>query len=124
MEDRTQEFLKACKEAGYERVTIYIADKRVPLSKRLEKESKAMGAGGSYWGARPCTPIPLKVVCGFPERIGACPGLPGEGWPLMWGIVKNLGLNFEGGGSGDSYGVHKSLVGLLQSGYYDLTEIN
>lgn len=36
MEDRTQGFLSKCKEAGYERVTIYIRDKRIPFTMKIK----------------------------------------------------------------------------------------
>ena len=42
--EKTREFLLACKEAGYERVTIFVHDKRVPCSVRLRKGSTGWDA--------------------------------------------------------------------------------
>ena len=114
MENRTQEFLDECKDAGYERVTIYIADKRVPYSVKIKKQSN-----GGYWGYGTAT-NPFRVVCGWPEQTGEHPTLPGNGWPKMWGIVKNLKLNFGGGGSGDAHDIGLSQIHMLTEGYYDL----
>jgi hypothetical protein len=124
MSDRTQEFLKKCKDAGYEKVTIFVSDNRVPISKKIEKESN-----GTYWGRSfvPPPEPPFKVVCGCPERLGKCPGLPRNIWPKMWAIVKELGLtaglSFGGFGSGDSHDINPVFVPDLKAGYYDLSEI-
>lgn len=64
------------------------------------------------------------VVCGYPEQRGECPGLPGEGWPRMWGIIRSLGLNSGGSGYGDAHNVHPSSVGMLKKGYYDFAKAN
>ena len=111
MEDKTQEFLKQCKEAGYEKVTIFAKDKRVPRTMTIK--------AGSWFGNVPrpedLPNTPINVVCGYPERIDD------KGFPKMWAIVKECGLSLQGfGGMGDAYSIHPHLHGLLTSGYYDL----
>ena len=121
--EKTEEFLQACKEAGYERVTIFIADKRVPDSVRIKK-----GSGGSYWGFGPPDSLvnpKFKIVCGAPGRTGPHPQLKGNIWPAMWGIVKRIELNSHGNGSGDGHDVGElySKYTPLTAGYYDLAEL-
>lgn len=145
---KTQEFLQACKEAGYERVTIFVHDKRVPDSCMIRKGSTGWdadeegmslhpgeyaprftpkyteGCTGSYWGiapnGAPFTPH-FKVVCGTPEQRGPHPTLPGNKWPKMWGIVRRLKLNARGGGNRDGHDIQTP--SLLTAGYYDLAEL-
>lgn len=121
--EKTDEFLQACKEAGYERVTIFVHDKRVPDSVLIKK-----GSVGDYWGY--CLPGGLqktkfKVVCGSPARKGPHPTLKGVNWPAMWGIVRRLGLNSHGGGNRDGHDVNDvySNTDPLTAGYYDLAEL-
>ena len=123
MEDRTQEFLKACKDAGYERVTIYIKDERVPQTMKI-KDGRWFGKWFIDDKGERKELMTHKVVCGFPERIGEHPTLLGNGWPLMWSIVKQFFQNSYGGGCGDAHDIHPSLVGMLKAGYYDLAELN
>ncbi len=124
MENITQEFLKKCKEAGYEKVTIFIRDKRVPLTKRIKD--------GAYFGSyRPDDPeieeYPHTVVCGCPEQLGTNPSLLGSVWPKMWRIVKECGLTagmqFGGFGLGDAHNIQSYLREMLTAGYYDLNEM-
>lgn len=121
--EKTTEFLQACKEAGYERVTIFISDKRVPDSVLINK-----GSIGAYWGyGLPGSVVnpKFKVVCGSPAITGPHPTLGGGIWPAMWGIVKRLGLNSCGGGNRDGHDVNKlySATTPLTAGYYDLAEV-
>ena len=118
MNEKTKEFLLACKEAGYERVTIFMEDKRVPCSVQIRK-----GSMGAYWGTGTIG-SPFKVVCGAPERLGRHYAYAGETWPQMWSIVKRLELNEGGAGSRDGHDIAKSKLGLLTAGYYDLSELN
>ena len=146
--EKTEEFLQACKEAGYERVTIFVHDERVPDSVAIRKGSTGWdadedgmslrpdedtprftpkytkGYGGDYWGIAPAG-VPFspkfKVVCGAPEQRGPHPTLPGNNWPKMWGIVRRLKLNAWGGGSGDGHDIQTP--SLLTTGYYDLAEL-
>lgn len=112
--NKTKEFLKKCKEAGYERITIFIRDKRIPATMEIKD--------GAYWGE--IANAPPKVICGHPPQRGTHPDLPGDKWPKMWGIVKEFGLtaglSFGGFGLGDAHDIHPALCGLLTAGYYDL----
>lgn len=149
--EKTREFLLACKKAGYERVTIFIHDKRVPCSVRLRKGSTGWGAdedrmvefdgrngpekrfvckngaySGTYWGMGNEGTTPRKVVCGFPERLRPAPTsvCPGRALPWMWQIVKDLDLNQRGAGHLDGHDIRPELCHLLTEGYYDLSEVN
>lgn len=120
MTDKTQEFLDACKKAGYEKVTIFIRDSRVPLTSKSKIKD---GPWFGMWGRIDGKPIELykhKVVCGYPEQLGKSSVLPGDKWPKMWDIVKNLeltvGLQFGGFGLGDAHDIQP----ILTAGYYDL----
>ena len=117
--EKTEEVLQACKEAGYERVTIFVADWRVPDSVRIKSGSLVPGAG-SYWG-RGTRSEPHQVVCAAPEQRGTHHSLPGNNWPKMWAIVKKLGLHNAGSGSGDGHDV--LCPAALTAGYYDLAEL-
>ena len=114
--EKTGEFLQACKEAGYERVTIFVADKRVPDSVRIKGES----VSGSYWG-NGTKDGPFCVVCAAPQQRGSHPHLPGNNWPKMWHIVKRTGLHPTGAGNGDAHNV--LCPASLTAGYYDLAEL-
>ena len=144
--EKTEEFLRACKEAGYERVTIFVHDKRVPDSCMIRKSStgwddeedgmrETLSTGkmefhlnpeiintvGTYWGLGR-RDFPFKVVCGAPPQRGSHPTLKTNGlWPKMWGIVKELGLHNAGAGHGDGHDVLCPAV--LTAGYYDLAEL-
>lgn len=144
--EKTEEFLQACKEAGYERVTIFVHDKRVPDSCMIRKSSTGWGADedgmrensetgemefapnhkvvnchGTYWGWGR-KDRPFKVVCGDPPQRGPHPTLKTNGlWPKMWGIVKELGLNYAGAGHGEGHDV--LCPDVLTAGYYDLAEL-
>lgn len=147
MTEETKKLLLECKKAGYERVTIFVADKRVPDSVRIRKGSTGWNAdedgmfkidgimkfvpkegySGSYWGRRPLD-LYSKIICGAPDISGDCPGLPthktdgtSHTWPAMWGIIKNSEFVRGGYGSGNSHQV--DCCGTLDPGYYDLSEI-
>ena len=117
--EKTEEFLQACKEAGYERVTIFVTDKRVPDSVRIKKGSCVPGAG-FYWGWG-TKEDPYRVVCGAPKQRGPHHSLPGNNWPKMWEIVHRLDLHNRGAGSGDGHDV--LCTDILTAGYYDLAEL-
>ncbi len=144
--EKTEEFLQACKEAGYERVTIFVHDKRVPDSCMIREAStgwkadedglhphpdtgemvfgirRRPGAGvGSYWGTGK-TDDPFKVVCGAPAQTTIDPRTTGrKTCPAMWEIVHRLGLCHRGAGHGEGHDVLCSSV--LTAGYYDLSEL-
>ena len=147
MNERTKELLLECKKAGYERVTIFVADKRVPDSIRIRKGSTGWNADengmfeiddimkfcpkenyrGTYWGRGPLEEY-SKVICGAPDRSGPCPELPDKKpdgtshtWPAMWGIIKNSEFVKSGFGSGNGHEVDSR--GTLDAGYYDLSEV-
>ena len=94
--EKTKELLLECKKVGYERVTIFIADKKVPCSVGIRKGSTGRcindnginednnkfnsktGYTGEYWGADGNEPVPVfgakspqstgRIVCGFPPQ--------------------------------------------------------
>ena len=101
-------------EAGYEKVTIFVADERLPLSVHIQK-----GSTGTYWGQGTAS-FPFKVVCGAPEQRGPHYKWGGNGCPKMWSIVKKLGLNPKGGGSGDGHDIHPVRCPDLKAGYYEV----
>ncbi len=130
MEDRTQELLKKCKEAGYEQVAIFIYDPRVPESEGHEKT-------GSVWfgekeiytdgdGRRQIRIVPHLVCCHPPQTDR--PGKGGEGgdiarWPSIWRIGKEMSIK-AGGACGDTIKIRTSLMESLTAGFYDLGEIS
>lgn len=115
--EKTAEFLRACKEAGYEHVTIFVTDKRVPDSVRIKKESVC----GSYWGSG-TKHDPFRVVCAAPPQREADPKSCSKRkiWPVMWSIVKKTGLHNAGAGNGDAHNV--LCPQAITAGYYDLSE--
>lgn len=118
--NKTKEFLKKCKEAGYEKVTIFIRDKRVPFTTKI-KDGEWFGQYRKLEDGTVIEQYKHKVVCGCPPQRGSHPELPGGSWPKMWAIVKELGLSVgRGGGFGDSHDIHPDLCGLLTPGYYEL----
>ncbi len=144
--EKTEEFLRACKEAGYERVTIFVHDKRVPDSCMIRESStgwkadedglrenphtgkiefslnpKIINTRGSYWGMGRGG-SPFKIVCGSPARTAINPRLSGnKSCPAMWKIVHKLGLNYRGAGHGEGHDV--LCPASLTAGYYDLAEL-
>ncbi len=113
--EKTHELLRKCKDAGYERVAIFIRDKRIPKTTKMKD-------GG--WFGLGTVKYPYKVVCGYPEKLGSHPDLPGEIWPKMWQILKDCGLLaglfFGGAGLGDAHDIHPCFIEDLTAGYYDL----
>lgn len=136
---KTQEFLKACRKAGYERVTIFIHDIRVPDSCMIRKAStgwaadedglrknpdtgkivfapnhKVVNCKGTYWGwGRGFNPF--KIVCGAPNKLSS------NGKPAMWNIVSTIDLHNAGAGHGNGHDV--LCPASLTAGYYDLAEL-
>ena len=111
-----------CKKAGYEVVTVFVRDKRVPRSKTIKF--------GSWFGDRPKpdgSRTSIKVICGTPQRLGKHWKYSGNNWPKMWSIIKNceltLGLDFRGFGLGDCHNVHPGLTGTLTPGCYELEDL-
>ncbi len=146
--EKTEEFLQACKEAGYERVTIFVHDKRVPDSCMIREASTGWkadedglhphpatgqilfgirqrpgGGMGSYWGTGPIdNPSNFKIVCGAPPQTAITPRLSGnKTCPAMWEIVHRLNLHRRGAGHGDGHDVLCPIA--LTAGYYDLAEL-
>lgn len=143
--EKTAEFLQACKEAGYERITIFVHNKRVPDSCMIREASTGWKADedglhehpdtgkmvfgvrkrpgacfGSYWGIGN-RDDPFKVVCGAPAQSSIDPRLSGKKTcPAMWEIVHRLGLHSRGAGHGEGHDVLCPAV--LTAGYYDLAE--
>lgn len=115
--EKTHEFLRKCKQAGYQAVTIFIRDKRVPQTKKL--------VDGDWFGTGKAN-SPYKVVCGAPQRLGRHPEFGGTFWPKMWTVVRECGLvnglYFGGFGLGDAHNINVLFCGDLTPGYYDLTE--
>ena len=120
MNEKTQQFLAECKKAGYERVAIFVRDKRVPQTTKFKS--------GVWFGDEPrpqdLPNTPINVVCGYPEQLGEHFIYPGSDWPKMWTIVKECelvaGLQFGGFGLGDAHNVRPHLRDALTKGYYDL----
>ena len=115
MNEKTKELLLECKKAGYEVVTVFVRDKRVPRSKTIKR--------GDWFGYGTLK-SPYKVICGYPERLGSHWRYSGNNWPKMWSIVKKcglvIGLDFNGAGMGDCYNIHSSLTETLTPGCYEL----
>ncbi|MCK5017563.1 MAG: hypothetical protein KAS32_10890, partial [Candidatus Peribacteraceae bacterium] len=69
---------------------------------------------------------PIRVVCGYPERIGKHFRHSGDAWPLMWSIVHELGLTagmpMGGSGMGDAHNISNVLMDTLDAGVYDLKD--
>lgn len=147
--EKTQEFLAECKKAGYERVTIFIHDKRLPLSCERRKSNTGWGPDedgmherqgemvfspkegygpSAWWGTVAGTRAnddgspPLgKVVCAEPPQRSACSGVKKDKTaPAIWNIVRGIGLNSGGAGYADSIDVDAKE--LLTPGYYDLSQ--
>jgi hypothetical protein len=122
MNEETREFLLECKKAGYEFVTIGVEDKRVPISKRIEKLGdkkyhKTIRSFGVYWGG--INRVPTKVVCATPNRHDS-------GRPAIWDICKNspltAGLGYGGCGCGESHEIRPNHP--LERGCYDLKQLS
>ncbi len=128
MKTKTLEFLKACKEVGYEKVTIFIKDERVPPTMKIKD-----GCWFGQWGTRiinevqePYEQYTHKVVCGYPPKRCENTKLGGS-WPAMWQVVKDCGLVaglwFGGFGLGDAHDIETTFIEDMDAGYYDLAEI-
>ncbi len=124
MTEDTLKLLKALKEVGYELVTVFVADKRVPQSVELEKSNRNNGVG-TYWKDNTTFTVeggPVRIVCALPEVDGTCFGLSGSGWPKIWDVIKRV--NSSGGGLGHSHSLPEGLVKFYDAGFYDLAEID
>ncbi len=150
--EKTEEFLQACKEAGYERVTIFIHDKRVPDSVVIRKGSTGWDADedgmrlnpdtslmqfypnpditgschGFYWGLG-TRENPFRVVCGAPEQRGPYPTLQDSNGQPKTGCPKMWEIVHRLGlhyrGAGSGDGHDVETPSLLTAGYYDLSEL-
>lgn len=150
--EKTEEFLQACKKAGYERITIFVHDKRVPDSVRIRKGSTGWGPDedgmrlnkhthlmqfypnpkitgschGAYWGLG-TRDDPFRVVCGAPEQRGAHATLRHtNGQPKMgWPKMWEIvhRLGLHKGGAGSGDGHDIYCPSALTAGYYDLAEL-
>lgn len=128
MTGKTRELLLECKKAGYEQVTVLVRDKRIKISQRIKS--------GSWFGdehvGEDAPNTPIKVICCQPHRYGEIPPYPhtiypGDGWPLIWGIVLKCGLiaglSFGGYGFEDCHDIHPNFIDSLTPGYYDLAKL-
>lgn len=114
---KTQELLKKCKEAGYEKITIFIRNKNIPATMKI-KDGIWFGQNAIMDDGQIMEVYKHKVVCGYPEQRDK------DNWPKMWGIVKDCGLtvgfNMGGFGLGDAHDVHPMFCEELTAGYYEL----
>jgi len=119
MTKKTRELLLKCKQAGYEKVTIFIRNPQVPLSMRLKN---------GFWFGFFTPKAPYKVICGHPEQIGMVEGKGDKDHPKMWEIVKQCGLTaglkFGGLGTGDAHEITPYLIETLTAGYYELSDLS
>lgn len=113
----TKEFLRKCKEAGYEKVTIFVRNKNIPATKKI-KDGDWFGQWAKNDDGEAIEVYKHKVVCGHPEQRDE------KGWPKMWGIVKDCGLTaglqMGGTGLGDAHDINRNLCEMLTAGYYEL----
>ena len=123
----TRVLLAELKKVGYERVTVYVSDKRVPDSVRIKRRSFGGQPGkadyGAYWGREDTQGFsPPRVVCAAPKLHGECQGLPGNQWPKIWDVFEKSDLMGTGGSSGNGQGfsVGSGCIHLLTAGYYEL----
>lgn len=131
MENRTQELLKKCKEAGYEKVAIFCADERVPESVKYEKVANTRTGGrlspfcwfGNLENARDendvlqFSLVPHLVCCHPPKRDKD--GL--KEYPSIWRIGDEMSIR-NGGACGDTIKIRDTES--LTAGFYDLGEIS
>lgn len=115
---KTKELLERCRQVGYEKVTIFIEDARVPASKKIKKVDRRPGhiCHGTYWGGVQC--IPKKMICAHPKQRDD------KGFPKIWPIVKDCGLTvglYMGGfGCGEAHDINQHFCVNLTEGYYEL----
>lgn len=117
--EQTRELLVACRDAGYEAVALLCVDKRVPQTLKFQKSRTSyQRLLGDY-----------RLCCGMPHLTGGCSGRKGD-WPLMWGIIKDLGLNSKGEGyggeNGDCFPISKVILDAktLTPGCYELADMD
>lgn len=126
MNDETRELLLECKKAGYEFIAIGVVDKRVPISKQIEKFGERKysrnPSGGAYWGGIERDGVMVikpKVVCAAPNQRDA-------GRPAIWNICEKsdltAGMEYRGQGCGESHSIRATHN--LDLGCYDLSQIN
>lgn len=147
MTKKTKELLLRLKAVGYEQVTIFVHDKRVPSSVYVRKMSTGWGAdedgmfeipdtegemrfapkgvnsyNGTWWGLGNPVGIPFKVISADPPQTGYYTDSGRKTWPNIKGVMEEMSL----GGSvhSESHSIKKSLCGLFTPGYYDLAEIS
>ncbi len=132
MTGKTKELLLELKEVGYEKVAIFVHDKRIPISVQVREGSTGRKIDddgiqddgkfypkrlfqGTHWG-HGTDMCPFRVISATPKQ------LDNESWPKIWGIVRKLNFS-DGNGSGDSIAITPNRVKLLTAGYYDLKNI-
>ena len=111
MKDETQNLLDKLKEAGYEKVSIFTADKRVPDS---------MGHTEGQWKGLGTDREPYRLISATPHLTEEPDG---KGVPKIWGIMHELWPDADnnfGGGQGDCHTIPKRAWGVLDAGYYEL----
>ena len=123
MNEETKQFLAECKKAGYEFVTIYVADKRVPITMQIEKygdrKYSRFPSSGDYWGETWREDKDgKKIITNTCRVVAAAPERRDSGRPAIWGICENLPI-MTGCGFGESHNVRP---GRLDKGCYDLKQ--
>jgi hypothetical protein len=126
MNEETKGLLLECKKAGYEYVAIGVADKRVPISMKIEKygdrKYSQHPSGGDYWGQG----VDRDGNLAGPARvISAAPNKRESGRPAIWDICKKshltAGLDWRGSGCGESHQITRNHN--LDCGCYELKDI-
>ncbi|KKL81986.1 hypothetical protein LCGC14_1989280, partial [marine sediment metagenome] len=67
-----------------------------------------------------------RIVCGFPpQRNSKHPDghNHGNSWPAIWRIIRDLELNYAGGGSSEGFSVASGSCSQLTPGYYETKDI-
>ena len=117
MKPKTKEFLRACKDVGYEVVTIFVRDKRVPATKKFKN--------GSWFGDG--REIPFKVVAAYPPKYCENKKLGGE-WAAMRQVVTDCGLDvgISSGGAedGDAHDIAIEAIDWMDEGCYVLKDLD
>lgn len=131
MNEDTREFLLECKKVGYEFVAIGVADKRVLISRKIEKAGERkysnMPSPGTYWGEVVVIgENGEKIIRRDANCVCAAPNRRESGRPALWTICEQsaltAGMEFRGFGLGESHSIRMGHP--LEKGCYDLRDIN